>query len=115
MNDEKVRNNNSRRSGIEIISHILKIANAERHGVKQTRIMYRASLSYEQLKRYMKILTDNDMLRYDKETKTFNVTEKGLNALKVYSELGHIMTEKGQQEEQVQTTTTTTMTTSARL
>jgi predicted transcriptional regulator len=64
------------RSRIEIASAILKVANGG--GVTKTKIMIRALLSYNQLKENLIFLTERDLLRYDKETRTFKTSEKGL-------------------------------------
>ncbi|MDP9015207.1 MAG: winged helix-turn-helix domain-containing protein [Thermoproteota archaeon] len=74
-----------RRNRIEIICHILQVANG---GVtKKIKIMYKANLSYAQLKEYMIILTERDLLRYDLDTQTFKTTEKGLRLLEVYNQI----------------------------
>jgi predicted transcriptional regulator len=74
------------RSRIDIISDILDAAN-ERSGVGRTRIMYKAFLTYVQLKEYLPALTDNGLLRYDVDTHTFKTTEKGLRFLNTYNQI----------------------------
>lgn len=77
------------RTRIEIISQILEIANG---GVTcKTRIMYKANLSYSQLKEYLRTLSDKDLLSYDLDTRTFKTTERGLRFLKTYSHLNDII------------------------
>ena len=51
-------------------------------------IMYKAFLSYTQLKNYLKTLTEMDLLSYDKDTRTFKTTEKSLRFLKTYYRIG---------------------------
>jgi predicted transcriptional regulator len=77
------------RTRIEIISQILEIANGE--NATRTRIMYKAFLSYVQLKDYLKILTENDLLEYDSKSRTFKTTEIGLGFLKTYDQLDDII------------------------
>ena len=48
-----------------------------RDGAIKTRIMYKAFLSFPQLKEYLDILMKGGLLRYDKETRLFFATEKG--------------------------------------
>jgi predicted transcriptional regulator len=69
------------RDRIDIISQILKIANGG--DVTRTKIMYRGLLSYAQIKEYLMLLTEKELLRYDKETQTFRTTEKGLRFLDI--------------------------------
>jgi predicted transcriptional regulator len=77
------------RNRIEIISQILEIANG---GVtSKTKIMYKANLSYAQLKDYLLTLSDKDLLSYDIDTHTFRTTEKGLRFLKAYSHLDNMI------------------------
>jgi predicted transcriptional regulator len=56
-----------------------------------TKILYKAFLSHGQLKGLLKILTDNDLLRYDFVRHTFKTTEKGLRFLKTYNEMDQMM------------------------
>ncbi len=70
------------RSRIEITSAILKVANGG--GITKTRIMIRALLSYNQLQEHLIFLTERDLLRYDKETRTFKTSEKGIRFLQMY-------------------------------
>jgi predicted transcriptional regulator len=73
------------RDRTKIISQILEVAN----GISSTRtkIMYKAYLSYNQLKEYLTILTENDLLSYDAYTNTFKATEKGLRFLDICNQM----------------------------
>jgi predicted transcriptional regulator len=64
------------RSKINIISQILEAANGG--NATRSKITYKAFLNYYQLKEYLMLLTEKDLLRYDKDTQTFKTTEKGL-------------------------------------
>ncbi len=88
------------RDRIDIISQILKIANGG--GVTRTKIMYRGLLSYAQIKEYLMLLTEKELLRYDKESQTFKTTEKGLRFLDIYSHLGDMIKERQQQQVWIQ-------------
>jgi predicted transcriptional regulator len=77
------------RSKTEIVSNILDAANGE--GATKTKIMYKAFLSYAQLKEYLSVLTENNLLIYLDGTQTFKTTEKGLNYLKINNEMGELL------------------------
>ncbi|MFL6460540.1 MAG: winged helix-turn-helix domain-containing protein, partial [Nitrososphaeraceae archaeon] len=62
------------RSRTDIVALILEAANG---GVTKTRIMYKAFLSYAQLKEYLTVLLQNDLLEYEEERQNFRTTEKG--------------------------------------
>ena len=66
------------RSRTEIVSNILDAANG---GATKTKIMYKAFLSYAQLKEYIAVLIQNNLLEYVDGTQTFKTTEKGFNYL----------------------------------
>jgi predicted transcriptional regulator len=70
---------------MEILSKILQVANGG--GATRTKIMYRALLSYSQMKDYLMVLTQNDLLSYNLDTQTFKTTEKGLRFLEVYNQM----------------------------
>jgi predicted transcriptional regulator len=53
--------------------------------------MYKAFLSYGQLREYLTILIENNLLEYLDGTQTFRTTEKGLNFLKMQNELGELL------------------------
>ena len=53
--------------------------------------MYKAFLSYHQLKDYLALLTDRDLLRYDSITQTYKTTEKGIRLLQLCNELDDMM------------------------
>ena len=74
------------RSRFDILGEILEVAN-ERSGTTRTKIMYRAFLSYGQMKGYLTTLTENNLLNYDVDTQTFKTTEKGLRFLGTYNQM----------------------------
>lgn len=53
--------------------------------------MYKAFLSYEQLKQYLPILMDNYVLQRDEETHTLKITEKGIRFLQIYDEIVNVI------------------------
>jgi len=83
---------NRYRNRIEIICQILEVANG---GVtKKIEIMYKANLSYTQLKEYVMLLAESDLLRYDLDKQTFRTTEKGLRFLDAYNHMDAVMKAK---------------------
>ena len=77
------------RSRTEIVCNILDAANGG--GATKTKIMYTTFLSYAQLKEYLSLLTENNLIEYLDGTQTFKTTEKGLNYLKTYNEIGELL------------------------
>ena len=76
------------RSRTEIVSNILEAVNG---GVTKTKIMYKAYLSYNQLREYLSILIENNLLEYLEGTQTYKTTEKGLNLLKMHNEMAELL------------------------
>jgi predicted transcriptional regulator len=79
------------RSRTEIVCNILDATNGG--GATKTKIMYAAFLSYAQLKEYLSVLIENNLLEYSNGTQTFKTTEKGLNYIyiKMYSEIEELL------------------------
>ncbi len=73
------------RSRTDIISEILDVANGG--SATRTKIMYKACLSYNQLKEYLMLLTENNLLSYDAYNQTYRTTEKGLRFLDICNQM----------------------------
>ena len=76
------------RSRTEIVCNILDAANGR---ATKTKIMYKAFLSYAQLKEYLSVLIENNLIEYLEGTHQFKTTEKGLNYLKMHNEIGALL------------------------
>ena len=76
------------RNRTEIVGNILDAANG---GATKTKIMYKAFLSYNQLKEYFSILIENNLIEYLDGAHKFKTTEKGLNFLKMHNEIGELL------------------------
>jgi predicted transcriptional regulator len=76
------------RSRTEIIALILEAANG---GATKTKIMYNVYLTYNQLKDYLSVLIENNLIEYLEGTRTFKTTEKGLNVLKMHNEMAELL------------------------
>ena len=70
------------------MSNILEAANG---GVTKTKIMYKAYLSYNQLREYLSILIENNLIEYLDGTNKFKTTYKGLFFLKIHNEIGELL------------------------
>jgi predicted transcriptional regulator len=76
------------RSRTEIASRILESAAS---GITRTKIMYKAYLSYAQLKEYLPVLEQNGLLVYDKGEQIYRTTQKGLHFLNITNSLQDMM------------------------
>ncbi|HEY3094957.1 MAG TPA: winged helix-turn-helix domain-containing protein [Nitrososphaera sp.] len=76
------------RSRTEIASRILESAMG---GITKTKIMYKAFLSYAQLKEYLTVLEESGLLAYDKGEQTYKTTQKGLHFLNITTSLQGMM------------------------
>ena len=77
------------RSRTEIVEMILNAAN--KGGETKTKIMYFAFLSYNQVKEYLSVLIENNLIEYLDGGNKFKTTEKGLFFLKMYNEIGELL------------------------
>jgi predicted transcriptional regulator len=60
-------------------------------GIRRTRIMYNSFLSYGMVTHYLKLLTENGSLEYDKLNKTYRITEAGLRVLELHKKIIEIL------------------------
>ncbi len=81
------------RSRTEIIYDILQTARNYGNGAMKTKIMVNANLSHRQLKEYLAILIDNDLLRYDVNSQRFKITERGLSIIHLCDRIGGLVEE----------------------
>jgi predicted transcriptional regulator len=72
------------RSRTDICSQILEAANG---GTTKTKIMYKAYLSYAQLKEYLSVLIENRLLEYVEGQQLYRTSEKGLQFLRSYAQM----------------------------
>ena len=77
------------RSRTEIISMILDSVSS---GATKTKIMYRAYLSYAQLKDYLEFMEKNELVRYEDGTQIYRITEKGIKLMRLCEEVGDMIT-----------------------
>lgn len=85
---------------MDIVAGMLETAQG---GMIKTRIMYRASLSFPQLREYLGVLTDHGLLEYKEKDKECVTTESGRRFLKMYKEAGQMIFPKGSKLPHVET------------
>jgi predicted transcriptional regulator len=73
------------RSRTEIVGLILEAANGG--GATKTKIMYKAFLSFAQLREYLTMLQDNELIEYEGGKRTYRTTEKGIRLLHIYNKM----------------------------
>ena len=78
------------RDRTDIIREILEVANGA-DDITRTKLMYKAFLSYTQVKEYLALLTERDLISYDSITQTYRTTEKGVRLLQFCNELDEMM------------------------
>ncbi len=76
------------RSRTDIVATIL---DAAKDGSTRTKIMYKAYLSYTQLKEYLSILVENGLMEYEEGQLKYKTTEKGLRYMRSYNEIGEMV------------------------
>ena len=76
------------RSRTDIAAAILEIA---LEGSIKTKIMYKAFLSFPQLKEYLSVLEERGLLEHIATDREYRTTEKGKQFLKMYKDVGQII------------------------
>jgi predicted transcriptional regulator len=74
------------RSEEEITALILEAA-AGNNGVTQTTIMYKAFLTYSQLKAYLVLLTEKGLIEFRHLERVYCTTNKGMQFLQMYNQI----------------------------
>ncbi|MFL6308753.1 MAG: winged helix-turn-helix domain-containing protein [Nitrososphaera sp.] len=82
------------RSRTELASNILEAANG---GATKSKIMYRAFLSYGQLKEYLQMLIQNDLMASD-VAGIYRTTSKGIRYLETSRQLNGLLVPISQQK-----------------
>ena len=76
------------RSRYEIVACILRTCSG---GVKKTKIMYGATLSYAQLKEYLPGLEKSGLIKHDSESQLYRLTEKGIHFLNSFDDIDSLL------------------------
>ena len=90
MNAWGSNSSRKRRDKLYIIAEILEIA---KEGALKTQIMYRANLSFTQLKDYLGFMLDIHLLEKTKQNNKdiYRATEKGLDFLQRYLQIAELI------------------------
>ena len=76
------------RSRSEIVGLLLDAANGG--AATKTKLMYKAYLSFNQLREYLALLVENGLIEYEEGMRTYRTTEKGLRLLQIQNKLDEI-------------------------
>ena len=76
------------RSRTDIAALILEAANG---GAAKTKIMYKAFLSYVQLKQYLDILIENGLIEHNVKEQIFKITDKSSRFLRLYNQVDELI------------------------
>jgi predicted transcriptional regulator len=76
------------RSRTDIAALILEAAKG---GAAKTKIMYKAFLSYVQLKQYLDILIENGLIEHNVKEQIFKITDKGSRFLRLYNQVDELI------------------------
>jgi len=52
--------------------------------------MYKAYLSFNQLREYLALLVENDLIEYEQGMQTYRTTEKGMRVLHLQNEIDEV-------------------------
>jgi predicted transcriptional regulator len=75
------------RTDVDIVTQILEITANGGSNTTKSKIMDGAFLSHAQLKNYLTILTESDLLQYDDGLNKVTITEAGIRFLKIYNQI----------------------------
>jgi predicted transcriptional regulator len=77
------------RSRSDIIGLILEAANG---GATKTKIMYKAFLSFAQLREYLSMLAEKGLIEYEDGVQKYRTTDKGIRLLQIYNQMNDELT-----------------------
>lgn len=78
-----------RRDQTDIIFSILATIRNGNPGASRTRILYRSNLSHSQLKTYLRLLLENELIKKKKTDNrlTYHITDRGEEAIRIYERI----------------------------
>ena len=79
---------------LEIAKHGSGYTNNGEGGTTKTSMMYNTFLSHDQLKEFITVLIESDLLIYDSTIHKFKTTEKGITFLQAYKQIDHMLKEQ---------------------
>ena len=84
------------RDRTEIIRQILDIINGAETHLTKSKIMYKTFLSYRQLKDYLALLIEKELLSSDPLAQKYTTTKEGKRLLRFCNELDEMMKNKAE-------------------
>ena len=78
------------RSESEKISNILRSVR-NRPGTRITQIMFETCIPHNQLKEYLAMMIQKELIIYIKEEKTLRITDYGMHVIKLYDEMDRLL------------------------
>jgi len=76
------------RSRSDIVGLLLDAANGG--GATKTKLMYKAYLSFNQLREYLALLVENGLIEYEEGMRTYRTTERGMRLLQIQNTMDEI-------------------------
>ena len=76
------------RSRSDIVGLILDAANGG--GATKTKLMYKAYISFNQLREYLALLVENGLIEYEEGMRTYRTTETGIRLLQIQNTMYEI-------------------------
>ena len=76
------------RSRSDIVGLLLDAANGG--GATKTKLMYKAYLSFNQLREYLSLLVENGLIEYEEGMRTYRTTERGMRLLQIQNTMDEI-------------------------
>jgi predicted transcriptional regulator len=76
------------RSRSDIVGLLLDAANGG--AATKTKLMYKAYLSFNQLREYLALLVENGLIEYEEGMRTYRTTEKGMRLLQIQNTMDEI-------------------------
>lgn len=76
------------RSRSDIVGLLLDAANGG--GATKTKLMYKAYLSFNQLREYLALLVENGLIEYQEGMQTYRTTGKGIQLLRIQNTMDEI-------------------------
>ena len=76
------------RSRSDIVGLLLDAANGG--GATKTKLMYKAYLSFNQLREYLALLVENGLIEYEEGKHTYRTTEKGIRFLHLQNKIDEV-------------------------
>ncbi|MFH1500812.1 MAG: DUF4364 family protein [archaeon] len=75
-----------KRERLEVIHDILRVISEKNGKIKPTHILYKSNLSHQMMEEYLKELISKGFIAEikEKKSKTYSITQKGMNYLKEY-------------------------------